>query len=495
MAFNVLRLAVVLGIVAALGTTELFAQVDPRAWLPPDSNVATVVRVSELLNSPYGRRQKWLDEYRDAYATGAVAAPPSVMEIYRATEYRPYGGSQAPVYSVFATRVDVSMSDIAKHELSKAEKIGDTFAVPSQRGLYFVRLGNKLLGGLEPADRQLLSRWLRYGASSKQSQLSQYLHDAISAGQGGQVVAAVDLTDMSQPEHVAAWLAASPAIKAGRGDVAKLTEQFTSLQGMRLSVSVKDDITGQLRIDFERPIVASAELMKAIVVEWLSEAGAHLATIAGADATIEGNSLVLQTALDEQDFRRILSLLRSSTPAEPSSGETGTNVERQPTAIASLRYYKGVVSAVLDLSAKNRRASEYEKTALWHEQHAVRIENLSTANVDPDLSAWGYDVAQKLRALASSLRGVPVNVDKLERSIRYDVRTYNRRVATTEWGAYFRPEWMTVDSNLQDVRAAQQDTIAQDMEDRQSIWTMLEEDRLAIVKKMNERYGIDFEKK
>jgi hypothetical protein len=466
----------------ALGLVGLFTSLsnaqDMLRWVPADSNAVAHVRVSELLNSPFGRQRKWLTEYREAYAAGLLAAPPTVQEFIRATEYRPHARDEEPIYTIFSMRGDVSMNDIAQHELSRAERIADTFAVHSQRGAYFARLGNRLLGSLEPADRQLLARWLRSAAPEGKNNLSDYIREVLASEKDGQVVLAIDLTDMADAEYLAKWLALSPAVKAQKVEIEALAEQFASLHGVRLVVTVNDDIV--------------ARLMKDIVGEWIDNSGAHVESIATADAKVDGKTFTLSSQMSEQGFRRVLSLIQTQHPNEPA---TDPQQAQQANVVASKRYYDAVVAAVRDLEFQNRRATDYEKTALWHENHAARIENLSTIGVDPELVAWGYNLSQQLRALANSLRGVPIEVDRLNRAIRVDVRTYNRRIATTEFGGIFRPEWFTTQSNLQDVRAAQQEAIIQDREDRAAIWRMLEEDRQAIVAKMKEKYGVDFEAK
>jgi hypothetical protein len=298
---------------------------------------------------------------------------------------------------------------------------------------------------------------------------------------------------MIDANYAGRWLAASPAVKRLKPDMQKLTTLFGSLRGFRLTIVVAEDIVARLRLDFDQPVGVSDQLLKEIVLEWLDESGARVAALANADAKIVGNSFTLSSQMEEQGLRRVLSLIQTPHPAE-AVADPNTPETQAANAIASKRYYSAVVSLVRDLMSQNRKAADYERTALWHEQYAVKIENLSTVGVDADLAAWGYDVAQRLRALASSLRGVPVQVDKLQRSIRYDVKTYNQRVATTEYGAFFRPQWFTAESNLQDIRAAQQDTIAKDQEDREQIWNMMEEDRLKIVAKMKDKYKVDFEK-
>jgi hypothetical protein len=340
----------------------------------------------------------------------------------------------------------------------------------------------------------LLARWLRFGETSTKAQTSAYIQEALENEAQPQVVVIVDLTDMIDANYAGRWLAASPAVNRLKPNLQKLTDDFASLRGFRLTITVTDDILARLTLDFGRPVDTSAEVLKAIVLEWLDESGARVASLANADAKVTGKSFALSSLIEEQGLRRVLSLIQTPHPSEAVADPNNTTEVPAANAIASKRYYTAVVSLVKDLMSQNRKAADYTKTALWHEQYAVKIENLSTLGVDADLAAWGYDVAQRLRALASSLRGVPVQVDKLERSIRYDVKTYNQRMATTEYGAFFRPQWFTAESNLQDVRAAQQEAVIKDQEDREQIWNMMEEDRLKIVAKMKEKYKVDFEK-
>jgi hypothetical protein len=389
-------------------------------------------------------------------------------------------------------RVDVSMSDIAKHELSKIEKIGDTFAVSAPRGVYFARFAPKIMGALEPADRQLLARWIRYGGAHEKSELSTYLTEALAAETKPQVVIAVDLTDIADEEYLAKVLAISPAVKQAQGDPAQLAALFASLRGLRLTVTVGEDITGAFRLDFGQPIKAHEALMKGIVLEWFDHAGARVSVLADAKAVVKDSSFMMQTPIDEQALRRILSLIQTQQPAEASENQPNAG---QANAIASQRYYKGVLANVRDLETMNKKSADYQKTALWHENYAKRIDSLSTTGVDPDLVAWGYSVAQNLRGLAGSLRGVPLEVEQLQRAIRTHTQAYFERSATTEWGNLYRPEVLTISSNLQDVRAAQQEVFIKGHSDRDQVWSIMEQDRQSTVGKMREKYGVDFDAK
>ena len=105
-----------------------------------------------------------------------------------------------------------------------------------------------------------------------------------------------------------------------------------------------------------------------------------------------------------------------SCPAIQPDAETSTSVKLGPGGVdraISQRYYKAVNQLVDELKKQNKRATDYAKTALWHETSARKIEQLSILYVDKEILAYGADVAVRLRAIANSLRGVPIRVNEL----------------------------------------------------------------------------------
>src|SRR4029453_5483005 len=55
----------------------------------------------------------------------------------------------------------------------------------------------------------------------------------------------------------------------------------------------------------------------------------------------------------------------------------------------------------------------YEKTATWHEKAAAQIEQLNERGVDPAAVNGAFEVSKRLRAIAGTLRGVPIDLDAL----------------------------------------------------------------------------------
>ena len=79
----------VLFVVALVGVLATFfanisasaADVDPLHSVPGSCNAVAVMQMKQLINSPLGKRGKWWDEARRAYAEGLLSGPPWVNEI------------------------------------------------------------------------------------------------------------------------------------------------------------------------------------------------------------------------------------------------------------------------------------------------------------------------------------------------------------------------------------------------------------------------------
>jgi hypothetical protein len=188
----------------------------------------------------------------------------------------------------------------------------------------------------------------------------------------------------------------------------------------------------------------------------------------------------------------------SSEPAEagadPTAAATGP---AKPTLNASRNYYNAVNQILDDLEAMARKGKNYNKTAVWHDNFAKKIDQLSIRSVDPQILNYGAAVASNLRALAVSLRGVPVSVNRLERSVTYNVqyqpggyRPYNDSI----WSSVgYQPEWVNVETNQAEIRGKQAEAIEAGAKQREEIWQIISSDRQQIRLKMQETFGRDFD--
>jgi hypothetical protein len=339
---------------------------------------------------------------------------------------------------------------------------------------------------LQPANRQAASYWLQSAGQSTAPSISSDLVAALSADDKDQVVVAVDLKDMLNPRHLRNWIMGTPKLRNG-GNVEALATLLAGLKMARLSVHVDDSIVARLRLDFDAPVGQNAPRVEQAVAQWLDDAGARPRTVAAAKAQVSGPSVTFEAPLDEVGLRRVLSLIRSPhLPAKEAAAES-----HEPNGVASTAYYNRVCGLLNALLSRNRNATEYERTALWHVQFARKIGGLSPTAVDPVLLRWGRDVSKELMALASSLRGQSVRLDDLERSIRSDETTMYHWAGAGPYGEPLGfPVWVYSDNNLELVRAQQEAAVEKSAADRDAIWKMLRDETAAIAKQMEYKYHI-----
>ena len=192
----------------------------------------------------------------------------------------------------------MTVADIAKHELSHAENLAGHQAVLSPRNVYFVQFSPGLIGALQPANRQAAANWLESATQSRAPAISTHLVDALSANDNAQVVVAVDLRDLLNPQHIHNWIMGTPKLRKG-GDVEALVTLLAGLKMARLSVQVDNSIVARLRLDFGAPVGQNAPRVEQAVAQWLDDAGARPQMLAAAKVQVSGQSVTFEAPLDE----------------------------------------------------------------------------------------------------------------------------------------------------------------------------------------------------
>src|SRR5205085_9012606 len=131
--------------------------------------------------------------------------------------------------------------------------------VLSPRNAYFVQFKEWVIGMMKPANRQAMAQWVRFARPTGRTVLTPYLAEAQEiAGKEPrpQIVAAVDLSDVLDPQGLRNRLKKVKALEGKDIDIEEATKLFTGLKGVTLVVHVVDTIQGELRVDFsDRPDV------------------------------------------------------------------------------------------------------------------------------------------------------------------------------------------------------------------------------------------------
>jgi hypothetical protein len=288
--------------------------------VPESSNAMAVVRLDALLKTPRGERESWADKYKLGYLNGALRIPPAVKTMIMASHYHADNPATSTTIAVaFLNKKDrLSMQDIAAAEGGTIETVANRPVVRTPRGNMVVELAPGMMGAIHPASRQELASWIRFTERNRDPVISAYLRRAVSEGRGAPIQLAIDLQDIVDPKAVHAWLPHCKALKGKTGTFDALEELIKGLQGVRFTARVADNTTGQVFLDFTKPVGDNAGYMKELFMESLGEVGAYLDDFSQSQVRTEngGKTVILKADLSDED--RLGSLSQSFLP--PTAG-------------------------------------------------------------------------------------------------------------------------------------------------------------------------------
>jgi hypothetical protein len=445
--------------------------------LPPQANAATVIDVTAIYNSPLAQKEKWATEH-------PLAFPATILTAALASRIDPGSLSGGKWQVAVGNPVGrLTMEQLALREKGALETIAGTQAVLSPRNVYFVEIRPWLIGLMYPADRQDLAKWVRdvRNVPGGVVRLDPFLRASVTSGDRlTQFITAIDLADAVNPAAAEKELAAAPGAPSG-GNAAAAAKVMASAQGVKLTMMVTDAIRGELRFEFGEPAAPLLPWTKPLLTEFLTSQGASMESLEQWTAEADGNAIVLRGDLQERGFRRILSLV---APPAPPASLSDSQLAGEIKALATQQYFRTIQSFLDDLRKPSDRIQhDFTKFATWYDSYAQKIEQLPTYAVDEDVAKYGKTTAYRLRAMAGSLRGDLLDVNKLEQSITVTPYVY----ASSGWGRRLQPGvWLQ--SNQAEVQAQQQETIQRGAGARQDLWSRIDHDTDVIAQALAQRY-------
>jgi len=528
------QLSVFSGSLSAAGNAQTLAR-----HLPEGANSIAVVRVSEILKTRRAQREGWAKQAEHEFLSGAAVIPPWVDILVMGSLVRPAVPEDVWTAAILELPEGHTISEVARYEQSDVEELAGKPTVQGSRGEYLVALQPNMLGVMTPGVRQEAARWIRRFESDAWSPLSDYLRRGLV--DPAHIVLSLDLQDMLSPKRAEALLAADDRLAEHEPQHDALSALFDDLKGITFTAQIEDQIEAKISIDFSEDVGRTAPLVKSVFLSVLADMGASLEEFERAEVKADRQSVVLTTRLSDDSLRRIMSLIVSPHPSgqtaskppaaesetkPPEPGASPTSTSRvQPTQLeASRRYFRTIDRFISDLRRSSDNPQKYAKTAAWHERFVDRIENLSTRGVDPDLVDFAARTSRNLLALAASLRGQAVQVDAEQKTLVYNVDTQPVRDTGAIYGGWGPFGWgaawgnnrttltpvrsgpagaittlvpvdqtrVNVTSNLREVRERQAAAVGAGSSDRQQIWTMIDDDRAAVLAEMRARYGDEF---
>lgn len=448
-------------------------------YVPTAVNTVAVINVVSIVGSPRGEKEGWAKLNTLEYLAGAIPVHPSIERIVFAKELVPSAPARGEIIAVVPLKKEL---DLAKFSASRGATLDDLGGNPVAilpNGTVGVKLDDTMLGLMRTDARQDVSRWMKYAKGEMKSQQSRYLNAALfNSGLRNHILLAVDTEDLFHPNQAGLAVAQSESLAMDEAAANGVEAFLKKLEGVRFLANITTNgIKAELRLDATTETKVDPFAMKAFLIELLDRNGATLADLGSATAKIEGKSVVLDFQISDQELAKVLSIVAIPVADAESVAIAPAGV----TPEATKAYFRAVNTIIENLKTQNKKAIDYTKTALWHDTAASRIETLSVLNVDPNVVHYGQTTGARLRSIADSLRGVPLQAADLEEnayvagtSARTSLWVPGRGVRINPW-AYAGPQ--NVQSNLPQIRNQLRELVKADEKKRDMLWSQIEGSR------------------
>lgn len=383
----------------AISVVTNFAEADELlTQLPEGPNTLMVMDATKLLASDMARDGGWNAKVRDGSAP--IHLPEEAQRVVVAASI----DSSRDFSSVWQAGLvslsrPLSLSLVARAAGGYADTVNGMSAAWIPSGLYCVEMAPTVLGIRYPSDRQAVARWSQAYSEKNPTHLPVYLSQAAAAiDRGPQMVLAMDLSSIAQPQRLRKNLASNEAVKKFKLNPEEVATAVLSLKGLVMEVTVTDKASGQIRVDFDKPLTLSAAAAKGLVLEGLSQMAADLPGLDSWKATVTSQSIVMVGDLSDDALRRLFSIIQFPhiDTNEPANSETSSADKMLK---ASKSYFDSVNTLVSDLKKNSKQST---RDSYWQERYAEKIDALPLLNVDPDLLDFGGKTAQTLRVMSTS---------------------------------------------------------------------------------------------
>lgn len=489
---SILCSTLLLGFGLAVGKTARADDVDDLLKrVPSFMNTVAVFQVDAIMKSPRGIKEKWAEKHQTEVMAGASSIPTNAKLAVVAAHINPESIGEHHTVAMIPLGYNVDMNNLAAKEKGVLQLLGDQPAILSPRRGYLMNLNNQVMASATSFDRQDLGRWVRFAVNNKTPVVSKYLQDAIATHKRDQIVFAMDLQDMFDPQAIRIEVIGSNVAQGNAYVVNNFSKYLNGVRGLTIAMNFDDNTNAEFRIDFdEKPSMWEKQLTE-FIPKFINEMGASLEEFASAKIEFADKSLLIKTKLSDASLRQILSLIATPT-SSVSQGMAKVDPKATAELTATLRYYRAVNQVIDDMGRyKNKKQTDYNNAALWYDSFATKIDKLSIAGVDDEMVTFGSSVANKMRALASSLRGLKIQLDAYDSYMSVvAVGAPPASRSTYRYGSFSSP---AMESNVGTLKTKQADLVAKTAPDREKVWTVIEQDRSTIRRKMAEKYKIDFD--
>lgn len=465
--------------------TPLLSQV------PSEANVLVLIDSERIRRSPFGKSV--VADQSAGLENSHIVSREELSQVLLAARIRGFRHSMIDWQkALLQMNVEPSIAGLAASYGGSVEALGKRDYAVLPYGAVAVSTDKNLLAVLTPPDRQQVSRAVQMVNAKRPPQLSDYLTSA-SEQVGGAVgaVVAVDLKDMFAISQIRSRLGYSETFKNPPIDVGVAASFLASIQGLTLQIAFRQDAQATLTVNFSQEPPDMSKWGKELVVEILSENGAYFEDVANWTFSQGPKTMVLEGPISVVGIRQVLSLIDFPTevPTEYLPGAVLTSEqEQQRMAKATLTRFRATEKLVADLRKDNRaRTGRIGESAMWFDRYARQIETLPSLHVDPDMLQYCDDVVMTLRIQATYYRTASSRIN--QQSAQQPQQNsdfwgnFNSFYGDT-YGSWTRPE-----SDFARTRRFER---AGSASNRAEQFQVIDEDTVAIRRKMVERYKVEF---
>ena len=253
-------------------------------------------------------------------------------------------------------------------------------------------MGDELVGMVRPADRQLVSRWLKNEKGRASGFLTKH---ALQSSQFFAALLAVDLEDVWSPIALQDKLTGFTSIKAINSK--QLISLLSSIRGSRVVVSKKNLDDCIVSIEFGSSPEFLLPVAKDFFVEVLDRNQSSIPDASDWTPSVDGNVLAFRGKISPatlDDLIGVFTAQHLQDRLSRSESESSGNSE-QLVLNASKAYFDKVVGIVDRVRSYSAHGTG--DRAQWNARLANRIDELPTLNVDSDLIDFGVRISSGLR--------------------------------------------------------------------------------------------------
>jgi hypothetical protein len=451
--------------------------------LPETGNALGLIDFKAILDAPLARAENWSSKAE------LINLPSSISRLALSGAFSPAVAQHEWRYGVAELTGPLEIDELARKVGGAATTIADRPALMTMEQMAFVQLAPTEIALDFAANRQDLTRWIRVAQSNTTLVLSEYLRDFVKVNAAAPIRFALDTRDLFDPAGVRRSLRGMSALANDRGNVERVAALIDSMRGISLTVRVNQDIRASLRLDFGREISRERVPVDEVLRAALKEQGLYLPDFDQFRTEVRGRSVFFEGTLSEAGLRQALTALLDTRHSLHSLGTDSAfspGAEGLDSAVSrSRRYFNGVLNLIDDLRRQKRSLRTTREYAHWYEHTARRIDQLPLVGVDERLLDFGAQVAEKLRAMAWSLRGVRIDVNQL---------SSHRRSGSTAggWGFGPGPGGVFFNNNFADVAQAQSNVVAAGARDRVALWSQIDAAIGQTRRDMSRQFGVEF---